>query len=219
MPRLMTLRAINKLHGGIPTPTIVCGAIALLLFVGAGFLWHRAKVLERLCKPVLEKPIYFDNGFAVNSAFKVVLAEKYNVEIACQRTSPIRIILPLSLNLPVKLAVSCNEDSIARVDSSKSLGGSFSAIEDTRTLTTFVAEPSKSYDFSFRVVGEIPALASTKSVVRICLPNGRHEDLLWSLDILELLSRTIAVVGLLFVLPTCILFMRKLIGGRIQQAN
>ncbi len=172
-----------------------------------------------MSQTVLEEPIYFENGFAVNSSFTVALAEQYQIEVACQRTSPNKIILPLSHKLPVTFLVTCDEDPNPRVFLAESLGGSGSSIEDTRTLATFIAEPNKHYELSFHVIGEMPSLAAAKSVVRICLPRYSLEKIRFTWGIYEFLFRSSAGVGAVFALLAGIFLVRRLIGSRTQQAS
>ena len=201
--------------GGIKNSTVVCAFIALLLFVVAGLGWHHGWVHEHMCKPVLEKPIHFEEGFSLTSSFSVTYTYGYYVEVVCPRTKSSRsqwrdVVSALSRQLPVKFTITCDGMSVAEGDSPGEKTRVGSAAEDTRIITGFKGETGKTYDLSFHTVGANPALDATKPYVRIsclCWASSNLINMLFS-DTTP--ASVIAVAGLLFAVWPCRILIRKL---------
>jgi hypothetical protein len=205
-------------------PTWVFAVIALLLFVVAGWVWHRGWVQEHLRRPVLVKPIRFEEGFSFTSSFSVAYASYYWVDVVCLRTnvsypSQFREVVEiLSSELPVKFTITCDGITVAEGDSHSRGGGLGVAIraivsraELWREMTAFSGEPDKRYDLSFRTVGTIPALDAAKPILRIgVLGYGKPNNLGDMLFCDTTPALFIGAVGLLFAISPC-----RILAGRL----
>jgi hypothetical protein len=194
---------------------IGCAVIALLLFVAAGWGWHRGWVREHLCKPVLERPIRFEDGFSFASSFSVAYEGYYWIEVVCPRANSSRsqregVFSALSRQLPVRFTITCDGVTVAEGDSLGENSTSHSAAEDTRIITKFKGEPGKRYTLSFRTLGAIPALDATKPMVRIGCLCWASDNLFDMLFYDTTLAWIIAGVGMLFAVWSCRVLMRKL---------
>ena len=193
--------------GKMKISTVVCGVIAVLLFVGAGFAWHCGWVQEHLRKPVLEKPIRFEEGFSLTASFSVAYAHYYWVEVVCPRTNGPQV---LNKELPVKFTITCDGQVVAEGDSPGEKSWSGSAAEDTRIIANFKGEPGKRYDLSFRTTGALPALDAINPRVRISSLDWASSNLVTMVFSDTRPALFIAAVGLLFAIPPCCVFARKL---------
>ena len=199
-----------------------CAVIAVLLFVAAGFGWHTGWVQEHLRKPVLEKPIRFEEGFSLTASFSVPYTHLYWVEVVCPITTPSQRPLvqevvsygnPLR-PLPIQFTIICNGIPVMPVvtegDSTHSHPKEYRGSElfESCLMTGFNFEPGKRYDFSFHITGAKPLLDATKPIVRI---NAYGSDS----DISEwIFSDTtpalfIAGLALLFALRPCWILICK----------
>jgi hypothetical protein len=195
--------------------TVVFALIAFLLFVAAGFAWRCGWVQEHLRRPVLQQPIRFENGFSLASPFSVRYEHYYWVEVVCPRTDSNRprlndVFSDLSMQLPIQFTITCDGVTVAEGDSPGEKSRVASAAEDTRIITNFKGDPGKSYDLSFRAIGANPALNATQPSVRIsslCWADSNLFHMVFS-DTRPALI--IAAVGLLFAIPPCGFFARRL---------
>ena len=208
----------SELSGGVSFATIVCAVIALLLFVVAGWGWHRGWVQEHLRQPVLEKPIRFQEGFSLTSSFSVRYPSAYWVEVVCPKTNATQlnnraefryIQSALSRQLPVTFTVACDGMIVAEGDS-PGVNTLFAATEVTRFMSWFKGEAGKSYELSFRTRGAMPALDATKPMVRIGTTYWATEDPIQMLFSDTRAGCVIAAVGMLFALSPFTLLARKL---------
>ncbi|MGO9245569.1 MAG: hypothetical protein ACLQDC_12475 [Verrucomicrobiia bacterium] len=205
----------TKPSGGMQTLTIVFAVIALLLFVGAGFAWHCGWVQEHLCKPVLQKPIRFGDGFSLTSSFSVAYPHYYWVEVVCPRanSSPSQgedVASVLSRQLPVKFTIICDGVTVAEGDSPGEKSRVCSAAEDTRIITDFKGEPGRCYELSFKTIGANPTLDATQPSLRIsslCSADANLYHMVFSDTTPALI---IAGVGLLFAISSCSFLVRRL---------
>jgi hypothetical protein len=201
----------SKQSGGMPAPKIVFGVIAFV----AGFAWHCGWVQEHLRRPVLQKPIRFEDGFSLTSSFSVPYADRYWVEVVCPRTDSSRpqldeVFSALSAQLPVQFTISRDGMTVAEGDSPGEKSRVASAAEDTRIITNFIGEPGKSYNLSFRTVGADLILDATKPSLRIsslCWADTNLFHMVFSDTTPALI---IAAVGLLFAVSPCSFIARKL---------
>jgi hypothetical protein len=204
-----------KPSNGMQTSTIVFAVIALLLFVGAGFGWHCGWVQEHLREPLLQKPIRFGEGFSLTSSFSAAYANNYWVEVVCPRTNSSKsrwkdVYSALSMQLPVKFTITCDGITVAEGDSPGEKSRVASAAEDARLITNFKGEPGKRYDLSFRTVEANPVLDATRPTLRICCLCWADTNLFHMVFSDTTPALFIAAVGLLFAIPPCSFFARKL---------
>ena len=205
----------SKPSGGLQASTVVFALIAFLLFVAAGFAWRCGWVQEHLRRPVLQKPIRFEDGFSMTSSFSVPYEYYYWVEIVCPRTDSTRpqlhdVFSALSTQLPIQFTITCDGVTVAEGDSPGEKSRVASAAEDTRIIANFKGEPGKSYDLSFRTIGANPVLDATQPTVRIgslCWADSNLFHMVFS-DTRPALI--IAAVGLLFAISPCSFIARRL---------
>lgn len=203
-----------KVSGRKKSLEIVLGVIALLLFVAASLAWHYGRIRQQMCKPVLEKPIQFEDGFSLQGSFSVAYSQNYYVEVVCPRTNSPQsgwndVVAALSKALPVKFAVTCNGVTVAEGDSPGEKNRTASAAEDTRIMTSFAGEAGKTYELSFHTVGAIPAVDATKPTVRITCLCWASSDLIDMLFSNTTPALVVAGVGLIFALWSWRIFTRK----------
>jgi hypothetical protein len=205
----------SKPPGGMQASTVAFSFIAFLLFVAAGFAWHCGWVQEHLRRPVLQKPIRFEDGFSLTSSFSVLYEHYYWVEIVCPRIDSNRsqlhdVFSALSTQLPIQFTITCDGATVAEGDSPGEKTRGASAAEDTRLITSFKGEPGKSYDLSFRTIGANPVLNATQPTVRIsslCWADSNLCHMVFS-DTRPALI--IAAVGLLFAISPCSFIAQRL---------
>ena len=191
-----------------------CAVIAVLLFVAAGFGWHTGWVQEHLRKPVLEKPIRFEEGFSLTATFSVPYEHNYWVEVVCPRAASSssqseEVLDSLSAQLPVKFTITCDGVTVAKGDSTKKDDGANSASEDTRIMAGFQGEPGKHYELSFHTVGANPALNATKPSLRISSLSWTGSNLLnWVFSDTKP-ALFVAGIGLLFAIWPCWILICK----------
>jgi len=160
----------------VQTPlSMGCAVIAVLLFIAAGFGWHIGWVQEHLRKPVLEKPIRFEDGFSLTDSFSVPYTHWYWVEVVCPKTNlsdgPLlkEVGGYLLRQLPIQFTVTCNGMPVTGGDSTNNHPRAYrgSMFFESCLMTGFNFEPGKRYDFSFHTTGANPVLDATKPSVRI----------------------------------------------------
>jgi hypothetical protein len=215
-------------------------AIAIVLLVAAGLLWHRALCDERRAKPALERPISFEQGFSFNSSFTVPETGYYFVELVFPRDhSPMPrehdvkyendIAYGISsfgkfgnnYNLPakpVKFTITCDGKIVAEGGGdTPCLGGGSSYAEQSVHMATFKAEPGQDYEISFRTTSSLPILDTTKPMLRIYIP-------FWAADLFDFhywlipisFARDVALLGLLFAISPCSFLVQKLLRHKTQ---
>ena len=195
--------------------TVVFALIAFLLFVAAGFAWRCGWVQEHLRRPVLQKPIRFEDGFSMTSSFFVLYQHYYWVEIVCPRTDSTRprlhdVFSALSTQLPIQFTITCEGVTVAEGDSPGEKSRVGSAAEDTRIIANFKGEPGKSYDLSFRTIGANPVLNATQPTVRISSLCWTDRNLFHMVFSDTRPAWLIAAVGLLFAISPCSFIARRL---------
>jgi hypothetical protein len=205
----------SKPSGGMQVSTVVFTLIAFSLFVAAGFAWRYGWVQEHLRRPVLQKPIRFEDGFSMTSSFSVLYEHYYWVEIVCPRTDSTRprlhdVFSALSTQLPVQFTITCDGVTVAEGDSPGEKTRGASAAEDTRIITNFKGEPGKSYDLSFHTIGANPALDETKPSLRISSLGWADSNLFHMVFSDTRPALIIAAVGLLFAISPCRFITRRL---------
>jgi hypothetical protein len=204
----------SKPSGEMKASTMVFALIAFLLFVAAGFAWRCGWVQEHLRRPVLQKPIRFEDGFSLTSSFSVLYEHFYWVEIVCPRKDSNRPRLPdvfsaLSTQLPIQFTITCDGVTVAEGDSPGEKSTGASAVEDTRIITNFKGEPGKSYDLSFRTIGANPALNATQPSVRISSLGWADSNLFHMVFSDTRPALIIAAIGLLFAISPCSFIAQK----------
>ena len=191
-----------------------CAVIAVLLFVAAGFGWHTGWVQEHLRKPVLEKPIRFEEGFSLTASFSVPYTHLYWVEVVCPRTNQSEGPLMnevggyLLRQLPIQFTITCNGIPVTEGYSTNSHPKAYRGSElfESCLMTGFNFEPGKRYDFSFHITGAKPLLDATKPIVRINA-YGSDSDISIFSDTVPALF--LAGIGLLFAIRPCWILICK----------
>ncbi len=114
-----------------------------------------------------EQPISFEQGFSFTNSFTVPFADRYEVQVAFQRTNPHQSVREAMNELPIQFTVTCDGTTVAEGDSPRRLGTTCSVAEDTRVVARFQAEPGKTYRIVFRVSSALPSVAANKPIVRL----------------------------------------------------
>ncbi|HEY2328726.1 MAG TPA: hypothetical protein VGI63_02805 [Verrucomicrobiae bacterium] len=214
------------------TSTKAFAVIALLLFVMAGLLYHRALRDERRAKPALEQAISFEEGFSFTNTFTVPETSDCFVELVFPRdhSSTSReydvkyrnaIGAAMEKLANIKFIITCDGAVVAKGggDTPPICGGG-SYAEQTADMARFTAEPGKNYEISFRTISSLPILDTTKPFLRISVPFWAADPFdfrYWLIPISW--ARDVAILGLIFAISPCSFLVQKIIQKKSRASK